>query len=244
MSKWPQYKANGDSAILIEFENVISETVNDKVQQMAMAIDGQNDDAIIEVVPTYRSLCVFYDALKISYDDLVDKLETIYQQLDSTTVSSASLIEIPVCYDKAFAPDLAHVAKVNQLTEQEVIDIHCAPHYRIYMLGFSAGFPYLGGLDKRIATARLNKPRNTVAAGSVGIAADQTGIYPEESPAGWQIIGRTPLKLYDITRSQPILLKAGDYLHFYPISSQQFSEIVANEKDYQPIIRPYQRGEK
>ncbi len=244
MSKWPQYKANGDSAISIEFENIIAEPVNDKVQQMALAIARQKCDDIVEVVPTYRSLCVFYNALKTNYDDLVFRLKTIYQQIDNTQSSAATLIEIPVCYDKIFAPDLEHVAKVNHLTEQEVIDIHCAPHYRIYMLGFSAGFPYLGGLDKRIATPRLTKPRRAVAAGSVGIAAEQTGIYPAESPAGWQIIGRTPLKLYDVTRPQPILLKAGDYLHFYPISSQQFAEITANSRDYQPIKRPYQRGEQ
>ncbi len=242
MAKWPQYKANGDSAVLIEFENIISEDINDSVQQMALAIDRQKLDYIIEIVPTYRSLCVYYNALIIKYNDIVTVLQNIYQQIDKYDTVPTMLIEIPVCYDKVYAPDLDHVAKVNHLTRQEVIDIHSAPNYRIYMLGFSAGFPYLGGLDARIATPRLSEPRTSVAAGSVGIAAEQTGIYPEKSPAGWQIIGRTPLKLYDVTRTEPILLKAGDYLHFYPINGQQFNEIAANRAAYKLIKKSYQRG--
>ncbi len=242
MTEWPQYKVYGDSAVLIEFDNIISEAVNDKVQQLAAAIDGAKCDYIIEVVPAYRSLCVYYNALAIEFADMVEVLRNIYQQVDQCDLAPAMLVEIPVCYDEAFAPDLAHVAKVNGLTKQEVIDIHSAAEYRIYMLGFTAGFPYLGGLDKRIATPRLSEPRTSVAAGSVGIAAEQTGVYPEESPAGWQIIGRTPLKLYDATRAEPILLKAGDYLHFYPISSQHFAEIAADRAAYKLIKRPYQRG--
>ncbi len=242
MSKWPQYKANGDSAVLIEFENIISEAVNDNVQRFAVAIDTSKCDYIIETVPAYRSLCVYYDTQQINYAEIVALLQKIYQQLTESSRTAAMLVEIPVCYEEPFALDLAHVAKVNHLTKREVIDIHCSPYYRIYMLGFTAGFPYLGGLDKRIATPRLNKPRTNVAAGSVGIAAEQTGIYPTASPAGWQIIGRTPLKLYDVTRTEPILLKAGDYLHFYPINGQQFNEIAANRAAYKLIKKSYQRG--
>ncbi len=241
---YPRYKPNGDSAILIEFNNQISEKVNCQVQQMAAAINRANLDYIDELVPTYRSLCVYYDACAVEYYQVVKTLQDFYDQLGDNPPQDGQLIEIPVCYETPYALDLEQVAAYHGLTDQQVIDLHSAVDYRIYMLGFAPGFPYLGGLDRRIATPRLATPRRSVAAGSVGIAGDQTGIYSLNSPAGWQIIGRTPLQLYDAKRSQPILLKAGDYLRFCPISAQRFAEIEALGADYQIIKRPYLRDQR
>ncbi len=239
----PHYKQNGDSAILIEFDNVISEAVNDAVHQFAAAIIARQLDDVKEVVPSYRSLCVHYDAVAVDYSTMVAALEAVYAERATSCVAPAQIIEIPVCYEMPYALDLARVAAHNHLTPDEVVAIHSSADYRIYMLGFAPGFPYLGGIDKRIATPRLAVPRLAVAAGSVGIAGEQTGIYPLDSPAGWQIIGRTPLKLYDAQRERPILLRAGDYLHFYPISAARFAEIEMAGSAYQLITRPYRRVE-
>ncbi len=239
METWAQYKPNGDSAVLIEFENVINEQVNDKVRRMAQAIKRQGKDYVLELLPTYRSLCVFYNPLLIDYRQIVEALSEIERQLDQFKLEAPAIVEIPVCYDVAFALDLPDVAKLNNLTMEQVIEIHSAMDYRIYMLGFTPGFPYLGGMDRRIATPRLAKPRLKIAAGSVGIAGEQTGIYPAESPGGWRIIGRTPLKLYDVGRVNPALLRAGDYVRFCPISKREYDALVAMQLDDRPLKKTW-----
>ncbi len=240
-SDWPTYKANGDSAILIEFEARISAPINAAVQRLAVAISAAQLPYVMEIVPAYRSLCVHYDALQISYRECVEALKKIDGWRADDAVHSSWLIELPVCYEAPFGPDISRVAAVNQLTVDEVIARHSAVDYRVYMIGFMPGFPYLGGLDQRLATPRLTVPRQSVAAGSVGIAGRQTGVYPSVSPAGWQIIGRTPVKLYDAQRAEPILLRAGDYLRFYPIDGQQFEQIAAAD-DYRVSKVAYRQG--
>ncbi len=235
MKAWPKYKPNGDSAVLIEFENAISEQVNDKVRCMAQALKLKGKDYILELLPTYRSLCVFYNPLLIDYRQIVEELSEIERQLDQFELEQPTIVEIPVCYDAAFGLDLSDVAKHNNLTIEQVVEIHSSVDYRIYMLGFTPGFPYLGGMDRRIATPRLAKPRLKIAAGSVGIAGEQTGVYPAESPGGWRIIGRTPLKLYDACRINPVLLKAGDYVRFCPISRRQYDALVATQINDKPV---------
>ena len=135
------------------------------------------------------------------------------------------MIQIPVCYGNNYGPDLSEVAKHNQLSEKEVIEIHTQQAYLIYMLGFMPGFPYLGGLDQRLHTPRRSEPRIKIDEGSVGIANNQTGLYPMESPGGWQIIGRTPLKVFDIESKPMTLYKAGDYIQFYEINNKEYIEI-------------------
>jgi inhibitor of KinA len=140
-------------------------------------------------------------------------------------VAEAETIEIPVCYGGAFGPDLAVVAAQARLSLEEVIARHAAPNYLVHMIGFAPGFPYLGGLDARLATPRKAAPRPLVPAGSVGIAGGQTGIYSLPTPGGWQLIGRTPLRLFDPARSQPSLLRAGLRLRFVPISKAEFQRL-------------------
>jgi KipI family sensor histidine kinase inhibitor len=135
------------------------------------------------------------------------------------------VIEVPTVYGGEFGPDLAFVASHSRLSEAEVVQIHSGTDYLVYMMGFSPGFPYLGGMSPRIATPRLKTPRTAIPAGSVGIAQEQTGVYPVESPGGWQLIGRTPARLFDAGRQPPVLVEAGDSIRFVPIVPRQFTEI-------------------
>ena len=180
------------------------------------------------MVPTYRSLMISYNPLKIDFDSLIESLKKIEDNLESIVLPKPKIHEIPVCYDEVFGIDIKNVASYNNLTVDEVIKIHTSREYLIYMLGFTPGFPYLGGMDERIATPRLEIPRTKIYGGSVGIAGSQTGVYPIDSPGGWQIIGRTPLKLYDENREEQILLRAGDFIKFVPITLDEFIEIEKN----------------
>nr|WP_010647976.1 5-oxoprolinase subunit PxpB [Oceanobacillus massiliensis] len=153
----------------------------------------------------------------------------------------ADIVHIPVLYGGESGPELTAVASLNGMTEEEVIAIHSGTDYLIYMMGFIPGFPYLGGMSKRIAAPRLSKPRSEIPAGSVGIAGEQTGIYPLKSPGGWQIIGQTPVKTYDAARQPPILLQAGNYIRFNAIDAEEFESIQAEVEagNYNPQIEKY-----
>ncbi|MCC0666877.1 5-oxoprolinase subunit PxpB [Clostridioides sp. ZZV14-6009] len=224
-----RYLLSGDKAVVAEFGNEISEDINKKVISFMRAIEISNLKGIVtEMVPTYRSLMISYNPLKIDFDSLIESLKKIENNLESIELPKPKMHEIPVCYDKVFGIDIETVASYNNLTVDEVINIHTGREYLIYMLGFTPGFPYLGGMDERIATPRLEVPRIKIYGGSVGIAGSQTGVYPIDSPGGWQIIGRTPLKLYDENREEQILLRAGDFIKFVPITLDEFIEIEKN----------------
>lgn len=224
-----RYLLSGDKAVVAEFGNEISEDINKKVISFMRAIEISNLKGIVtEMVPTYRSLMISYNPLKIDFDSLIERLKKIENNLESIELPKPKIHEIPVCYDKVFGIDIENVASHNNLTVDDVIKIHTSRDYLIYMLGFTPGFPYLGGMDERIATPRLEVPRTKIHGGSVGIAGSQTGVYPIDSPGGWQIIGRTPLKLYDENREEQILLRAGDFIKFVPITLDEFIEIEKN----------------
>lgn len=224
-----RYLLSGDKAVVAEFGNEISEDINKKVISFMRAIEISNLKGIVtEMVPTYRSLMISYNPLKIDFDSLIERLKKIENNLESIELPKPKIHEIPVCYDKVFGIDIENVASHNNLTVDDVIKIHTSRDYLIYMLGFTPGFPYLGGMDERIATPRLEVPRTKIYSGSVGIAGSQTGVYPIDSPGGWQIIGRTPLKLYDENREEQILLRAGDFIKFVPITLDEFIEIEKN----------------
>jgi len=220
----------GDSAVSVEFGDSISLAVNQRVmalQQVLAAKAADNElPGIRELVPTYCSLMVLYDSLVLDYDTLIARLEELTDDLQLPEEKNKTVVEIPVAYGGEYGPDLAEVAALHGMTEAEVIACHAAPEYPVYMLGFVAGFPYLGGMDSRLATPRRKTPRLKIAAGSVGIAGGQTGIYSVESPGGWQIIGRTPLQLYAADREQPILLSAGQYIKFKPILEADFKAMM------------------
>lgn len=222
-----RYLLSGDKGLVVEFGNEISEAVNQKVRNVYLAIQKNRIPGIYEMTPTYRSLLIQYNPLEIEVDRLINDLEQIEKSLDSIELPKPRIVEIPTIYGGEFGEDLGFVAEHNGLSEDEVIKIHSSVDYRIYMLGFSPGFPYLGGMSEKIETPRLKTPRTKIPAGSVGIAGKQTGIYPMESPGGWQLIGRTPLKLYDPVRETPIMLQAGDYIRFVPIDRDEYERIRA-----------------
>lgn len=225
--KNPRFLLTGDSSFTIEFGNEISPQINNDIRALNIAISEANIKGLVETVPTYRSLMVHYKPEIIGYDELVDKLKAILNNIDNITLSPPTVIEIPVLYGGEVGEDLEFVSAHCNKTIDEVIKIHTSKNYLIYMLGFTPGFPYLGGMDKSIATPRLSSPRVKIEAGSVGIAGEQTGIYPLASPGGWQIIGRTPLKLYDPNRDKPILLQAGQYIKFKSIDKSEYDKITS-----------------
>ncbi len=226
-----KFLLTGDTSILVEFGNAISTEINAKIRAFDIVLKNSGVEGLVETVATYRSLIVHYKPECIRHEALVAHMQSLLDNLDSIDVPPAKVIEIPVIYGGEYGPDVDFVAKHNNKTVQEVIDIHTSQDYLIYMLGFAPGFPYLGGMSKEIATPRLTSPRLKIPAGSVGIAGEQTGAYPFDSPGGWQLIGRTPVKLYDVQRPKPILLSPGDYVKFTSIDQDAYHSIVQQVED-------------
>jgi KipI family sensor histidine kinase inhibitor len=189
---------------------------------MALAIHGEVIEGIVETVPTYRSLLIIYNPLILSIGDLKKRLERMEEGLQHIPFPEPKLTRIPVAYGGSDGPDLDYVARYHQISSAEVIHLHCSKPYLIYMVGFMPGFPYMGELPEALVTPRLKTPRLSVPAGSVAIAQQQTGIYPMESPGGWQIIGRTPVKLFVPEKEPPTLFRMGDFVQFYPIGENEF----------------------
>lgn len=222
-----RYLIVSDSALSVEFGNEIHKSIGAKVRALAGYLTRRPIDGVTELVPTYRSLLVHYNPVVISHSRLVRALQKAVSEMGRTDSSGCTVFEIPVLYGgEEYGPDLTYVAQYNGLTPEQVVKLHCKRDYLIYMLGFAPGFPYLGGMDERIATPRLDSPRTKIPAGSVGIAGEQTGVYPIDSPGGWQLIGRTPIELYNPERQPPILFSAGDYIRFVPVSKEEYQEIL------------------
>lgn len=240
----PTISPVGDRAISIDFGQVIDPTINRHIRQTIERIKELQLDGIIELVPTYCALLVEYDAMLYSYSEICNIIEpTLEEGMTNTTNELVTVVEVPTVYGGEFGSDLRFVASHNHLSEDEVISIHSGTDYLVYMLGFIPGFTYLGGMDPRIATPRLSSPRTLIPAGSVGIAGEQTGTYPSDSPGGWQIIGRTPVTMYDMSKAQAALLKAGDYVRYVPIDESEFHRIKALGTDYVPVIREVEVGD-
>ena len=196
---------------------------------MAIVMEDNPPEGVAEIIPTYRSLLIIYDPSITNPAELQKILETLEARLGEIKIPPPRTVEIPVCYGGEFGPDIDTVADMNNLTAEEVIELHCEPEYPIYMVGFTPGFPFLGGLPEKLHTPRLETPRTLVPEGSVGIANNQTGIYPIASLRGWQLIGRTPLKLFAPWRRNPFLYQAGDCLKFKPISAEEYARSVEAE---------------
>ncbi|MGM9945407.1 MAG: 5-oxoprolinase subunit PxpB [Lysinibacillus sp.] len=212
----------GDQAVVLTFGQTIDETVHSNIQQALQAIQAANFPWVVDIVPSYTTICVYYDVVQIAlmhnqapYKFVVDSLLAL--KIGESTERHTSIIEIPVLYGGEDGPDLSYVASYCGLTEEDVILRHTRREYKVHMLGFLPGFPYLSGLDETIAVPRKDVPSALVRAGSVGIAGDQTGIYPLDSPGGWQIIGRTRLPLFDVTKTPPNTIQAGDTIKFIAI---------------------------
>jgi inhibitor of KinA len=220
----------GDAAITVDFGNVIDEAINKRVLTLFYQLLSDPLTGMIEIVPAYSSVTIYYDVYttgkmlsggKTVYEFMVEQMNERLEQSFLETDTASRLINIPVCYEKEFARDIEQLAKEKNLSVDEVIHIHASKQYQVYMLGFLPGFAYMGKVDERIILPRKPQPV-TVVAGSVGIAGKQTGIYPLASPGGWQIIGRTPLKLFDVMKEEPTLLKTGDTVQFLSITKNEF----------------------
>lgn len=214
------YQPLGDTAVRIQMGSEICPDINNIIRNYCQCLEQYPIKGVTEWIPAYTTVTVFYKPHLIRYHELCVELKQLAVKTKHAPVPPADIITIPILYGGKYGPDIDYVAKYNRLTVPEVISIHSQPVYLIYMLGFVPGFPYLGGMPEQIATPRLETPRAAVPAGSVGIAGCQTGIYPLQTPGGWQLIGQTPLRLYDPDRVPPVLLKAGDYIKFKPVSEE------------------------
>jgi inhibitor of KinA len=222
-----KFLRQGENGLVVEFGNEIDPRINTLVHSLARNVTSEYADLIEAVVPTYRSFLVFFDPLVITRKELIEKIENTAAALQMVALDFGitQTVIIPTLYGGDVGPDIEFVATYNKLTVDEVIKIHTSTSYRIYMMGFTPGFPYLGGMSDKIATPRLKNPRTKISTGSVGIAGSQTGLYPIESPGGWQLIGRTPLKVFNPGSKMPFIYAAGDFLQFEPISTEEFTRI-------------------
>ena len=214
--------AAGDSVLIVEFEERIDPVVNARAIAVSDAIQAAQLRGVRDVVPTYRSVAVYFDPLHVDYDRLHALLEHEASQPGPDAPAPRVPLRVPVCYGGDLGPDLAAVAAFATMSADEVVRLHAGGVYRVFMLGFVPGFAYMGIVDERIAAPRHSTPRLRVPIGSVGIAGVQTGIYSAETPGGWQLIGRTRVRPFDPSRAEPFLLKAGDAVQFYPIDRSEY----------------------
>lgn len=216
---------NGDTAVTVQFKNEISKEVNANVTSLSDMIENNRINGVIELIPAFASLTVIYDPTVISSKKLQRKIKKLISSSYKNGSDEKTVYKIPVCYDDCFALDMNNVTKHTGLSREEIVSLHTGTDYLIYMLGFLPGFAYLGGMDSRLNTPRLSTPRTEIFEGAVGIGGEQTGIYPVASPGGWQLIGKTPVKVYDKNRENPILYKAGEYIRFFSVSYDEYIEI-------------------
>lgn len=224
-----------ENAISLEFGNDINEETLGRIAGLNQCIKRNPFAGLLSTIPAYTTLTLYFNPVGLMNDfnlkgsTTLDKISLYIKSINVETNTDqekySQIINIPVCYDPTFGFDLQELSLFHQLIKEEIIEIHSSAVYTVYMIGFVPGFPYLGGLSKRLTSPRKQNPRPAIPAGSVGIAGQQTGIYPLETPGGWQIIGRTPIKLFDVNRQQPSLLKAGDKIKFEQISLIEFEQL-------------------
>lgn len=232
-----QLYALGDSAIVLQFGEVIEQTTHRAIQAVGAYLEEHPFAGLIEQVPAFTTLTVYYNPWLVSqagrldpYAEVARQLRDLLSQVQLPTDATATpVVEIPVCYGRRFGPDLELVARHTGLAPEQVVALHTAPEYLVYMIGFAPGFPYLGGMNELLAAPRKDQPRAEVPAGSVGIAGKQTGIYSMPTPGGWQLIGRTPLRLFTPEAASPSLLRAGQRLRFVCITEQEFHHLQEHE---------------
>lgn len=216
----------GEGALTVHLGEGIDPAVNRRVTALQAAIHSAGIRGIVDLIPAYTDLTVCYDCTVLSTKTLQRRLRRLLDSLSFADRTQRRVFHLPVCYGGEYGPDLDFVCRHSGLSAQEVIHLHSQPNYLIYMLGFLPGFAYLGGLDTRLHTPRLDSPRTCIPAGSVGIGGAQTGVYPLASPGGWQLLGRTPVPVFDQQKSEPILYRAGDLVHFVPITPDEYNRIV------------------
>lgn len=220
----------GDSALTVDFGNVISDEIHSEVLLLVHALEKAGLPDIQDIVPAYSSVSVFYDVMallnrhnnKSAYGFMSEQMEALLSQSIETVTAESRSVEIPVCYSRKYGLDLVDISEQTNLSVEEIIHIHTATKYKVYMIGFLPGFAYMGNVDDSIAVPRKREPRTKIEAGCVGIAGKQTGIYPLASPGGWQIIGKTPITLFDTKKEEPVFFRTGDEVQFYSITEDEF----------------------
>lgn len=220
----PKFLACGDTALSVEFGDSVDPHVSGLVLALYRRLTQARVRGVVEAVPTFRALMVHYDPLATSQRDLRAALEDLMVDLQAIE-SGGRLWTLPVCYEGEMAPDLDEVAERTGLSPEKVIDCHASVTYRVYMIGFLPGYPYMGQLPAELYLPRRENPRIKVPMGSVSIAIDQTSIYSFESPGGWNLIGRTPVRLFDPRRQDWALLEPGDRVRFEPIGRERFDDL-------------------
>lgn len=222
------YKPLGSIAVLINWPKSIDRDILENIQLFRHKIHSDMGEYVLETVPAYNSLTVFFDTSKIKYSSVVTDLKEIYTKKDQKFLSVNRIWTIPVCYEDEFGVDLSNLAKIKKLSKQKIIDLHTEPLYDIYFIGFLPGFLYLGGLPDVLSHPRKKKPRLKIKQGDVAIAGNQTGIYPRVSPGGWNIIGNSPLQFFNVEVFPPCFAVAGDKLKFSSIDKRTYERIKKN----------------
>ena len=217
----------GDTALRIELGEGIDPEVNRRVRAACASLERAALPGVVEWVPSYAAVTVYYQPHVVRFRDLCRAVETAIASGTERAVPDGRLVTLPVLYGGEQGPDIGFVAQHHQLSVDDVIRLHSEPEYLVYMIGFAPGYPYLGGLPEQLATPRLEKPRLSVPKGSVGIGGVQTGVYSVDSPGGWRLIGRTPVSLYDPRKERPALLEAGDRVRFRPVTAAEYAGIEA-----------------
>lgn len=224
----PKIMVISDNSIIIEYPPVISQEINSNIRSLAKAVKKSLSQEIVDIIPAYHNIIIGYDCLLVDPKILCDKISALVSGIKESDADEKEIVEFPVCYESPYGLDIEDVCNIHNISKEELIRKHTAPEYLVYMIGFTPGFPYLGGMDESLATPRKKEPRSKIPAGSVGIAGSQTGVYPIASPGGWQIIGRTPLKLFDPYRDNPVMIEAGQYIKYVSISAEEFEKIESS----------------
>ena len=224
------YKPFGDSAVLIEWPQLISTKILHDIRQFVVEIENNNIEGILEVSFVYTSLLISYNSSKLSFKKTINLLKSLYDRTSFSFKIPKNTWLIPACYEAGFGIDLSYLAIQKKLTVEEIISLHTAPFYTVYGIGFLPGFLYLGGLSEKLHFPRRDTPRLAVPKGAVAIGGSQTGIYPQKSPGGWQIIGKTPISLFDINKEIPCIIVPGDEIKFNAISSEEFDKVIEAQK--------------
>ena len=218
----PSFSPLGDQAIVIELGNEINEQTEKQIRRLSILLESRQPEWMIEFIPAFVTVTVFYNPCAALYDDVRMELTELLTHPGEDLAVESRTIRIPVCYGGDFGPDLEFVAQHNKLSAREVVDIHTSGDYSVNMIGFAPGFPFLRGMSEQIAAPRRDSPRLRIPERTVGIAGMQTGVYPIETPGGWQLIGRTPLRLFRPENEIPSLLRAGDKVIFQEISEEDY----------------------
>jgi inhibitor of KinA len=217
----PRYRIMGDRSLLVELGDHIGFDVNRNVRELFTSLKLAPLEGLVEAVPAYASLLLIFDPLKVGLPLLRKQVRHALNTLDPSSIPEPKTVDIPVAYGNEYGPDLEWVAQYHNITPEEVVHLHTAQAYHVFMIGFMPGFPYMGELPKALVTPRRETPRTVVPKGSVALALAQTGIYANQSPGGWQIIGRTPLNLFDAAKTPPALLEMGDQVRFFAIQEEE-----------------------